>query len=190
MRATTPPHPSSPHEHVWTATRPSSYSRPLYEDGSNDPLQRSRAVTPSSGQVLKGTELFRCVSEGRTQPSVHQHRFGRSGQPEPIPHALKGSPPRGLHGALKRPCPWGHPLNPTCDWLAQVMASGIVASAVVLVLTFFVPLRVVTVSVTFTVTELGPASQALVRRPREHALGGELHPLGQGDLLAHLRVVV
>jgi len=40
------------------------------------------------------------------------------------------------------------PPEPGCDQLAQVMVRGIVASAVVLVLTLFLPLSVVTVSVT------------------------------------------
>ena len=69
------------------------------------------------------------------------------------------------------------------------MVSGIMASAVVLVLTFFFPSRVVTVSVTFTVTELGPAARVLLGVPDSTPVEESFIPLGR-ETLTHLRVVV
>jgi hypothetical protein len=60
---------------------------------------------------------------------------------------------------------------------------------VVLVWTFFVPLRVVTVSVTLTVTELGPAARVLLGVPESTPFEESFNPFGR-ETLAHFKVVV
>jgi hypothetical protein len=71
---------------------------------------------------------------------------------------------------------------------AQVMVRGIVARTVVLALTFFVPLMVVTVSVTWTVTELGPAISLLFGTPESTPADESFSPLGK-ETFFHLSVV-
>jgi hypothetical protein len=70
----------------------------------------------------------------------------------------------------------------------QLMVRGIVAWTVVLVLTFFLPLRVVTVSVTWTVTELGPAASFLFSVPDSMPSLDSFNPLGRVTFF-HLKVV-
>ena len=62
---------------------------------------------------------------------------------------------------------------------AQVMVRGNVAWIVVLALTFCVPLMVVTVSVTWTVTELGPTISLLFRTPESTPADESFSPLGK-----------
>ena len=67
------------------------------------------------------------------------------------------------------------------------MARGIVACTVVLVLTLFLPLRVVTVSVAWTVIELGPAIRLLLGVP-DTPIEASLSPLGS-ETFFQVRVV-
>ena len=93
------------------------------------------------------------------------------------------------------PGPVDHPCNNTfgrvdkCPQQTQVIVSGMVAWAVVLVLTFFLPLSVTTVSVTWTVTEttyLQPVwhLESLDSTPAEDSFS----PLGRVTFF-HLKVV-
>jgi hypothetical protein len=61
----------------------------------------------------------------------------------------------------------------------QVMVRGIVACTVVSVLTFFLPLRVVTFSVTWTVTEFGPATSLALGVPDNTPAEDTFSPFGQ-----------
>ena len=72
--------------------------------------------------------------------------------------------------------------------VAQVMVRGMVACTVVFVLTFFVPLRVVTVSVTWTVTELGPAVSLALGVPESTPALDSFIPLGRLTFF-HFKVV-
>ena len=70
----------------------------------------------------------------------------------------------------------------------QVMGRGMVAWTVVLVLTFFLPVRVVTVSVTWTLTELVPAVRFLLGVPDSTPVFLEsFSPLGR-ETFFHFRV--
>ena len=73
--------------------------------------------------------------------------------------------------------------------MGQVIVNGIVAWTVVLALTFFFPLRVVTVSVTRTVTELGPAASFLFGVPDSTPAEDSFRPLGKNTFF-HFSVVV
>jgi hypothetical protein len=70
-----------------------------------------------------------------------------------------------------------------------VIVRGIVAWTVVKVLTFLLPLRLVTVSVTFTVTELEPAARCLFGVPDRTPTEDSFIPFGRVTL-AHFSVVV
>ena len=69
------------------------------------------------------------------------------------------------------------------------MVRGIVAETVVLVLTFFLPLKVVTVSVTWTLTELGPAVSFVLGVPDSTPVEDSFSPLGR-ETFFHFKVVV
>ena len=72
--------------------------------------------------------------------------------------------------------PVGHTRSPT--GLDQLTSRGIVACTVDLTLLFFVPVTVVTVSVTFTVTEFSPVADFLLTVPESTPVDESFSPLG------------
>ena len=72
--------------------------------------------------------------------------------------------------------------------VGQVMVRGMVAWTVVFVLTLLVPLRVVTVSVTWTVTELGPVASFLLGVPDSTPAEDNFSPFGS-VIFFHFNVV-
>ena len=72
--------------------------------------------------------------------------------------------------------------------MAQVMVSGMVAWTVVLVLTFFVPLRVVTVLVTWTATGPVPPPSLELGVPDSTPAEESFSPLGRATFF-HFNVV-
>ena len=73
--------------------------------------------------------------------------------------------------------------------VGQVMVRGMVAWTVVLVLTFFLPLRVVTVSVTWTLIELGPAFSFVLGVPDSTPVFDSFSPLGRWPTFFHFSEV-